>query len=195
MENSRYYGEVVARHGVSAQGVHWNSDITQYKRFDVLCSMIDLHEEDVLVDAGCGFAELFVYLQKKKVKVAQYIGLEMMEVMVAAAKKRADIDVRICDVLSDALPQADYYFCSGGMNILTREETTLFIKRCFQASTKGFVFNLLEGEDESLLYNYYKPHEIKAMAVDMGADFTLKRGYLPKDFTVYLSHRVAKRGL
>ena len=136
MENERYYRDVVARHGVSAQGVHWNSEATQYKRFDVLLSMIDLNKEDVLVDAGCGFAELFFYLKKREINIENYIGLEMMEEMVTEAKKRAEIDIRICDVLSNPLPKADYYFCSGGMNILTRDETTLFIKRCFKASRK-----------------------------------------------------------
>jgi len=195
MENGRYYGDVVARHGVSAQGVHWNSEATQYKRFEVLLSMIDLQEEDTLVDAGCGFAELFFYLQEEKIEVAHYIGLEMMEEMVAAAKKRAEIDVRVCDVLSDPLPKADYYFCSGGMNILTREETALFIQRCFEASRKGFVFNLLEGEDSSLLYNYFQPHEIKQIAEVLDADFSLKQGYLVKDFSVCLSHKTVKKDL
>ena len=193
MENGCYYGDVVKRHGVSAQGVHWNSEATQYKRFEVLLSMIDLSEEDVLVDAGCGFAELFFYLKKREINIANYIGLEMMEEMVVAAKKRAGVDVKVCDVLSDPLPKADYYFCSGGMNILTREETVLFIKRCFKASRKGFVFNLLEGEDSSLVYNYFQPHEIKQIAETLDADFSLKQGYLVKDFSVFLSHKTEMR--
>ena len=195
MENGRYYGEVVERHGVSAQGVHWNSKATQYKRFEILLSMIDLSEEDVLVDAGCGFAELFFYLQKQRINLGRYIGLELMEEMITAAQKRATLDLRQCDILSDPLPQADYYFCSGGMNILTREETKLFIRRCFAASTKGFVFNLLEGDDDSLLYNYYRPEEIASMAEVLDADFSLKRGYLPRDFSVALLHKSAGRSL
>ena len=195
MENGCYYGDVVERHGVSAQGVHWNSEVTQYKRFEVLLSMIDLSEEDTLADAGCGFAELFFYLQKQHISLGQYIGLELMEEMVSAAKKRADLDLRVCDVLHDALPKADYYFCSGGMNILTREETELFIRRCFAASSKGFVFNLLEGDDDSLLYNYYQPEEIVSMAEVLDADFSLKQGYLPRDFSVVLLHKSAVRSL
>ena len=195
MENSRYYDKVVERHGVSAQGVHWNSKATQYKRFDALCCMIDLQANDVLVDAGCGFAELVFYLQKQKITVGKYIGLEMMEVMVEEARKRSDLDVRVCDVLHDPLPKADYYICSGAMNILTREETELFIKRCFEASQKGFVFNLLEGEDASLLYNHYYPHEIKKIAETLDADFILKQGYLPRDFSVLFSHKTAQKGL
>ncbi len=187
IDNSKYYNEVVQRHGVSARGVHWNSQQTQYKRFEILLEMIALKEEESVVDVGCGFADLYLYMEQKSIVPRSYVGLEVMESMVEEARKRVDSEIRVCDVLSDPLPQADYYICSGAMNILTREETSLFIKRCLNASTKGFVFNILEGEDESLVYNYYRPEEIEAVANELGVSYEVKRGYLPRDFTVLLS--------
>ncbi|MDA3946445.1 MAG: class I SAM-dependent methyltransferase [Helicobacteraceae bacterium] len=184
IDNSKYYNEVVQRHGVTARGVHWNSQKTQYKRFEILLEMIDLSAEESVVDVGCGFADLYLYMQKKSTLPYSYVGLEIMESMVDEARKRVDCEIRVCDALFDPLPKADYYICSGAMNILTREETTLFIRRCLNASTKGFVFNLLEGEDESLVYNYYRPEEIEAVAKELGVSYKVKQGYLPRDFTV-----------
>ena len=189
IDNEKYYNEVVARHGVSAQGVHWNSQMTQYKRFEVLLSMLDMSDERSVVDVGCGFADLYVYMQKKKIAFGSYMGLEMMESMVIEARKRVDCEIRISDVLSDELPKADYYICSGAMNILTRDETYLFIRRCLAASRKAFVFNMLEGEDESMVYNYFKPKEIEALAEALGVGYTMKKGYLPRDFTVCLTSK------
>ncbi|MGB5966021.1 MAG: class I SAM-dependent methyltransferase, partial [Sulfurimonadaceae bacterium] len=115
-----------------------------------------------------------------------YVGLEIMESMVEEARKKVECDIRVCDVLYDPLPGADYYICSGAMNILTRDETFAFISRCLSASRKGFVFNMLEGEDESMVYNYYRPKEIEAIAKELGAAFQMTKGYLPRDFTVLL---------
>ena len=51
---------------------------------------------------------------------------------------------------------------------------------------KGVVFNMLEGGDESMVYNYYQPKEIETIAKELGVVFSMKKGYLPRDFTVYL---------
>jgi len=187
IDNQKYYNEVVVRHGVSAQGVHWNSQATQYKRFEVLLSLLDLDEHSNVVDVGCGFADLYLYMQEKKIAFNSYIGLEVMESMVIEAHKRVDSEIRVADVLFDTLPVADYYICSGAMNILTRDETYLFIQRCLNASKKGFVFNLLEGEDESMVYNYFRPNEIENIAKELEVSYIMKRGYLPRDFTVLLT--------
>lgn len=186
IDNHNYYTTAITRHGNSAQGVHWNSQETQYKRFEVLLGMLGDLEASEIVDAGCGFAELYLYMQKKGTLPRSYVGLEIMETMVEEARKRVVCEVRVCDILRDPLPETDYYICSGAMNILTRDETVLFIRRCFAASRQGFVFNLLEGEDESLVYNYCQPKEIEIIAKELGAGFTMKRGYLPRDFTVFL---------
>jgi len=187
IDNQKYYNEVVTRHGVSAQGVHWNSQATQYKRFEVLLSMLDMNEYSSVVDVGCGFADLYLYIQENEMPFSTYIGLEVMESMVVEARNRVECEIRVADVLSDALPKADYYICSGAMNILTRDETYLFIKRCLEASDKGFVFNMLEGEDESMVYNYFKPKEIEMFAKELGVSYTMKKGYLSRDFTVLLA--------
>ena len=187
IDNEKYYSEVVLRHGVSAQGVHWNSQKTQYKRFEILLEMLAMDEHTSLVDVGCGFADLYLYLKEKKMKFGRYIGLEMMESMVKEASQRVPCEIRVSDVLSDPLPEADYYVCSGAMNILTRDETYLFIRRCLASSKKAFVFNLLEGKDDSMVYNYFRPQEIEAFAKEWGLSYKMKRGYLPRDFTVLLT--------
>ena len=187
IDNHTYYTTAIKRHGKSAQGVHWNSQHTQQKRFAVLLGMIGDIEGASVVDAGCGFGDLYLYMQQKRKMPRSYTGLEVMEEMVEEACSRTGCEISLCDVLHDALPEADYYICSGAMNILTRAETALFIRRCYEASRKGFVFNMLLGEDDSLVYNYFRPEEIKPMAEELGGEFAMREGYLPRDFTVFLS--------
>ncbi len=188
IDNSKYYDEVVARHGDSAQGVHWNSQKTQQRRFEVLLDFLKLDKYVSLVDVGCGFGALYGYMNDKSVAFKAYLGIEIMASMVEVAQEKG---INVCegDVLSMSLPKADYYLCSGAMNILSREETMLFIQRCLDASERGFVFNLLEGEDESMVYNYFNPEEIEALADELGVKCQIKSGYLERDFTVFLEKK------
>ena len=66
IDNSKYYNEVVARHGDSARGVHWNSQQTQYRRFEVLLDFLELDESTSVVDVGCGFGALYGCLNDNK---------------------------------------------------------------------------------------------------------------------------------
>jgi SAM-dependent methyltransferase len=186
IDNDRFYDEAIARYGFSAKGVHWQSAANQQKRFDALLKRLPKGLSDLtMVDAGCGLADLYGYLTEREKLPKAYIGLELKGEFVQEARTRYGCDVIACDVLSDPLPKADYYLCSGAMNILTRDETKRFIRRCYEASENGFVFNMLEGPStSSLLYNYYWPEEMEAFCATLGDDVKIFRGYLRHDFTV-----------
>ena len=189
IDNHKYYTQSLQRYGTRAEAVHWNSKASQYKRFDILLSMLSDIEDSSVVDAGCGFGDLYLYLQEKGKPPRSYAGIELMEPMAEEARKRTGCEIIVGDVLHDALMEADYYICSGAMNILTRDETRLFIRRCFEASRRGFIFNILKGEDESLVYNYFQPEAIAAIAREIGAGFQIRDDYLPRDFTVLLTKK------
>lgn len=186
MDNTKFYDAALKKHGRTAQGVHWNSQKSQELRFDVLLQYVDNVSSVSMVDAGCGFGDLYCYMDEKP---KSYVGLDLMQEMVLEARERTQCEILKADILNDDLPSADFYVCSGAMNILTRFETHLFIRRCYEASKKGFVFNMLMGEDASLLYNYFQPHDIKSIANELGAKFSMKKGYMPRDFTVFLEKR------
>jgi hypothetical protein len=106
-----------------------------------------------------------------------------MEPMVATARVRTGCDIFIRDALTDSLPEADYYVCSGAMNTLTRKETRRFIKNCFAASRTAFIFNLLKGRNTSFTYNFYQPIEVLQIAQEFGAECRIEESYMSEDFT------------
>ncbi len=185
IDNEKFYTAALSKFGESPRGVHWNSQDSQQMRFEVLLSFIE-DEAFSLADAGCGFADLYFYLQDKGVGVSHYLGLDLCTSMVEIARERTGQEVIVCDVCRDELPAADYYFCSGAMNILTRFDTYLFIRNCYEACNKGFVFNLLKGKDDSLVYNHFYPDELQGLFEELGAKVSIKEGYLPHDFSVFL---------
>ncbi len=185
VDNEAFYRGALAAHGETAEGVHWNSTETQEIRFRVLREFLpDDLSGLTLVDAGCGFGDFYCYLTREGEQPHQYIGLDVMQPMVETARERTGCEIWILDVLKDPLPEADYYLCSGAMNTLTREESAQFIRNCYEASTKGFAFNLLKGWNTSPIFNYYQPREIRRLAQELDVDdYRIVEGYLAGDFS------------
>ncbi len=184
INNDKFYKASLQKYGLTCEALHWNSEHNQKIRFKVLLSL--LQDEPSLceiVDVGCGFGDLYSFMKQKPLK---YIGIDLMDEMVEEAKIRTGCEILKLDACVDELPQADYYLCSGAMNILQKFETHQFIQNCYNASKKGFIFNILEGDDESLVYNYFRVKEIRAIAKELGAKLEIQRGYLQRDMSVGL---------
>jgi SAM-dependent methyltransferase len=182
-----FYDHVLNHYGDTAEGLHYQSASSQQTRFRVLRELLP---EDIsgltLVDLGCGFGDFLIYLRGHGDEPGGYLGIDLHERMVAVARERTGSDILRADVLTDPLPQADWYVCSGALNNLTLEETREAIARCYAAADIGFVFNLLHGNDYSQTFNYRKPAEVEAWAAELGAEVHLVDGYLHRDFSAAL---------
>ena len=190
VDNEQFYAASIKRHGISAQGVQWRSTENQQKRFGQIASLIRAGEGTVrIVDAGCGFGDLYRFLLPLLGRRMEYVGVDSYEAMVQISRARTQGEIYHKNVLYDSLPRGDYYVCSGALNILTPSESDRFIRRCFEASRKGFVFNFLEGEDASATYNYLQPAAVEALARELGAVCILRRGYLSDDCTAAFYRR------
>lgn len=190
IDNEDFYTAAIKKYGESSRGVHWNSVHSQQKRFEVLLSYIE-DKDFSIVDAGCGFGDLYGYLKNHMISFTSYKGLDLSPSMVQIAREKTGCEIIECDICREALPRADYYVCSGAMNILSRFDTYLFIRNCYEACSKGFVFNLLMGEDDSLVYNHFYPNELQDLFDELGAKVSVKTGYLKHDFTVFMKKEKA----
>ncbi|MBK1723773.1 class I SAM-dependent methyltransferase [Thiocystis violacea] len=184
VDNETFYLSSLRTHGETAEGVHWSSTETQEVRFRVLCSMLPANVSELsVVDAGCGFGDLYCYMEREGYRPKRYLGLDVMAPMAETARMRTGQEIRVCNILEAPLPEADVYLCSGAMNTLTREESRDFIERCLAASRLGFVFNLLKGWNTSPIYNLYLPREIRRLGQELEVDYQIHEGYLAGDFT------------
>ncbi len=149
--NNQFYKRVIKKYGISARGVHWNCEESQYLRFEVLTNFIKEEIKDChIVDSGCGFGEYYNYLFDNDLKPKEYIGIDCEEEMINSASKRfLNTKFLLKNILKDKLPKADYYICSGAMNILEEKEVLTFIKNSYKASKKGFIFNFLKEDSLS----------------------------------------------
>ena len=103
--------------------------------------------------------------------------------MIEISKSRfKDIEFNTTNVLKDNLTKADYYVCSGAMNILSKKQFFKFIEKCFEASNKGFVFNFLKNDS----FNKIKTSEVISFCSDLTQNISTKNDYLDNDFTIFM---------
>ena len=50
-DNHIFYKSAISKHGISAQGVHWNSEYNQYKRFEVLTCFVKDEIKELFIHA------------------------------------------------------------------------------------------------------------------------------------------------
>lgn len=186
INSEQFYSSAINKYGATAKGVNWHSQKSQKLRFDIILGMLpDNFSSFTIADAGCGFGDLYTHMLKKKKAPNRYIGIDSLIDMYSIASDKTGCEIIIADICKDELPPADYYICSGGMNVLESFETHLFMRNCFSTCTKGFVFNVLHGNKKSETYNYMTTDEIKQIAKDLGVSrIEVKDDYLEDDITV-----------
>jgi SAM-dependent methyltransferase len=182
--NYQFYNPAIKKYGISAKGVRWSSKYSQYKRFEVLTNFIENEiRESSIVDAGCGFAEYYNYLFDNNLKPKSYIGIDCEEEMITLASKRfLNTSFYIKDIIKDELVFADYYICSGAMNILKKDEIFIFIKKCFEASNMGFIFNFLKN-DPLTNVNFL---DILHYSKSLSKRVEIKEDYLENDISIFI---------
>ena len=182
--NKNFYKKSIETYGLCALGVHWNSKHTQYKRFEILTKFI---KKDILIssiaDVGCGFGEYYKYLELNNKLPSKYLGIDCEDSMVTICKKRLPNQKFIKqNILTDTLIEADYYICSGALNILTIDEVYKFIDRCFKASSKGFIFNFLKSHS----FNKLNIDDVISFCKTKTTIIKTKDNYLNNDFTIFM---------
>ena len=186
IESEKFYKAALHQYGTTAYGLHWASEAHQSIRFKKILALLEEDlQEATLADAGCGFGDFYLFLQRNSLHVKQYIGIDSLVEMCAIAKEKTACEILHADIIKDQLPLADYYICSGALNILTPFETELFIRNCFSSCKKGFIFNALHGDKKSDIYNYITMETIQSLAKRLHVkSISFEEGYIEHDITV-----------
>jgi len=186
INNEKFYTNAIKIHGQSARGLNWTSSAHQSLRFDIILKLLPHDLSNVTIaDAGCGFGDFYLYLQANGKTPHKYIGIDSLKEMCELASRKTKQEILNKDICKEKLPVADYYICSGALNILTPFETIQFIQNCYRAYKKGFIFNVLHGDKESETYNYLSTQKIKNIAQELGVKvLRIEDNYLNNDITL-----------
>jgi 2-polyprenyl-3-methyl-5-hydroxy-6-metoxy-1,4-benzoquinol methylase len=183
IDNETFYKSAIKKHGQSAQGLNWNSQIHQVLRFDQLIKLLPKELNNfTLTDVGCGFGDFYNYIDTKPKK---YIGVDILEDMIKIAKQNTDQEIYQNNIIENQPPVSDYIICSGALNILTRFETTIFIRNCYASAKNGFIFNCLYGDKQSDVFNYLDQKFLDQIAQSLKVKkIEYIKNYIPNDITI-----------
>ena len=145
-----YYSAQLAEHGQSAQGVDWNGEASQHRRFEQLARIIDGSDGFTVNDLGCGYGAFFDFLRGRYNRFS-YLGYDISARMVdAAGLRHPDEGSARFTVAAEPTESADYGIASGIFNVRLStpeaqwrayvEETLDSLDR---TSRRGFAFNCL----------------------------------------------------
>jgi SAM-dependent methyltransferase len=167
-----YYSTQLRRFGPVHLGVDWSSQKSQRLRFDVLLEAIRTKTTFSLIDYGCGYGALADYLALREMPHCEYIGYDISESMLDAARSRP------CPLVScrfagknDPLPEVDYCLASGVFNVSLGTEPEAwftYMTRVWDEMNRvgrlAFAFNCLstyfEGERRPHLLYYADPARV-----------------------------------
>ena len=186
INNKKFYLSAINLYGLDAKGVNWKSKESQYTRFEIICKLLPNNLNNFsIVDAGCGFGDFYNYLNEKNNLPKKYVGIDILDKMCKIARKRTLAKIITANICKDKLVEADFYICSGAMNILSDFETHLFIRNSYKYSKIGFIFNILYGDKKSETYNYMTKDKLKLLAKSLDVKrVIIEDDYINNDITV-----------
>ncbi len=144
------YRQAASKHGDRFGSLLWASPRTQRARFDAICRLADMWGRKIL-DAGCGRADLMDFLREREIQFTEYIGIEAVDELAAAASRKNLPRTRIIhgDFVREPKlleVEADVIVFSGSLNTLQREQFYLSLRQGFQAAGEVMVFNFLAAK-------------------------------------------------
>ncbi|MBL7920240.1 MAG: class I SAM-dependent methyltransferase [Bacteroidia bacterium] len=149
-EVNSYYTNKIITNGLTPQGVDWNSEESQFLRFEILSSVIGINDSFSVLDYGCGFGSMLDFY-KTKYKNFEFFGFDISEEMIKNAKETHgnDSNAKWFSQI-DEVPNADYTIASGIFNVRLKNSDNDWLeyiletlKTMNQKSNKGFSFNML----------------------------------------------------
>lgn len=145
------YSENIKKNGIKPESVGWTKEGSQQLRFEKLLQVIqNKNEKFTLNELGCGYGELYKYCIENDYNLEKYIGYDISEEMLTAAKeyiKGSNISLLNNPQLNTVV---DYSTTSGIFNVKFEEKESNWIQYIYDTlenmnhySKKGFSFNLL----------------------------------------------------
>jgi hypothetical protein len=187
------YVRAAEQYGAGFSALLWASPKTQRARFDAICRAYEMEGKSVL-DAGCGRADLMGFLQDRHIRPADYIGLEAVDPLAAAAESRAYSNSRI--IRGDFIREparlfvgADVIVFSGSLNTMSPSVFYSTLARAYEAAAEAVVFNFLSSSalagKQYLVW--HPPEQVYTFAQRLGDEVTMIADYLQGDCTIAMA--------
>lgn len=161
----KLYSNNIKEFGINSKAVGWNTNQSQNLRFDKLLQVItDTTSPFSINELGCGYGELFKYLNEKEFNIERYNGYDISKPMLDSCKTyNLDNEKITLFNKSKIESKADFTITSGIFNVPFDNDKKSWekyindtLENMFEFSHIGIAFNLLTSfvdyEADNLYY-------------------------------------------
>jgi len=187
-----YHRTMIAGHGAdSSFALGWRNEHDQQVRFEALAAIADLNGKTVM-DAGCGYADLYSFLKERYPKMAHYYGVEQITELADKAILRyghsPDTTFITRNFLHADIPVCDFVLASGSLNYGSSINGFIYkaIEKLYSHCRTGPGFNLLRYMPVDGTLVAYDPNNILAFCKTLSPNVIFKSDYDEADFTIFI---------
>jgi len=189
-----YHRDMIALHGNhSTYALGWRDKESQTVRFKTLAEIADLNNHSVL-DAGCGYGDLYNYLKELYPALGCYCGIDQIPELLDEAMRRCSGTTGTSFIsgnfMTRRLPLMDYVLACGSLNYSSTDPHFIYkaISRLYNSCTVGFAFNVLSKITPNGMLVAYQPEDIRHYCLTLSRKVILKNDYADDDFTIFMYH-------
>lgn len=190
------YNKRIEKYGHTIEALASGNDERRNMRFQVLLDC-GIQKGDRVLDLGCGFGDLYPYLQKSfGERGVEYVGVDINSNIIDGAKERfKGVDFRVLDILEDQLEERfDYIVSTSSFNlklseISNYEFTHKLLTKCYEYCDKGIAIDFLteyvdyRSTDDAF---YYSPEKVFSIAKGLTKRVMLRHDYPLFEFCIYM---------
>ena len=201
----KHYQSLFLKYKYSYETAQQSSRATQKKRIKILIDDFRFSQKDKILDFGCGTAYLYEYLKKEKNFKGYYIGIDIIEEIIEANKKKYSknkkvnfSNLNILKKVDKKILESDYVFISGTFNndISTNwKYMKKLLQKLFKNTKKVIAFNNLstyvDYKDKGLYY--VQPEKVFKFCktylskyVLLKHNYLIKKKSIPFEFTTFV---------
>ncbi len=189
----KFYNNKFELHGSSLKSIGWSNKKDQYIRFEKLISNYNLKNKTIL-DVGCGFGDLYVFLNLKKNYNVKYIGIDISDKILNVAKNKIskkNTSFFNCDLFNFKSNKIDFAVASGAFTYNIRNSENYMrgiLNKMYEISNISCSINFMSSYcDYKLNKNkHYNPEKIFKYAKSISKKVNLIHDYDLYEFTIQI---------
>jgi SAM-dependent methyltransferase len=187
------YTERFNEFGFSPETLGWGKNSKQTIRFGVLSEYALKYKKSSVLDIGCGFADLYLFLKTNGWE-GKYTGTDLVPVLLEKARELyPEIDLLQIDIEDEELKSADYVIASGIFNAKISEESNeshieksleLMFKLCNKALCVDFMSTYVDFQKDAAWHT--SPEWAFNIAKKLSKRIILRNDYMPYEFSLII---------
>ena len=192
--NLEYRKTRIAQYGDAVGSVGYGSVESQEARFKIVCEIDDFSNKTIL-DVGCGFGDLYTFLNRQSIRPRRYLGIEISSDLLDMAKKRLpELEFRLVSLLDfKSTEKFDYVIACGVFGLESPNWQPMLEKqlgKLYDLCEMGVVANFLScytSWGKAADSHYASPEDILEFVLkNLSNRVVLRHDYRPNDFTIYV---------